>query len=351
MRTRDSRTGFTLIELLVVIAIIAILIGILAPALGEARRTAQQTVAQANLRSIVQGVANYETDRGGELMAAYYYAREIGSDRWRIEDQTLGGGGPNGSTGYVHWSYFLVDAGVEHEAFSSPGVLNGGAPRTNPGPDLADWEENQRNAAGNQFPAPRPEDFQVPRIAFTVNGAIIPRNKFSSVNPNDRLNRLVRITDINQPARTVLGTEFAESERWLSLAEQGANLTGAHLIKSHRPVVPFIHKSFGREVYDAPLVQGSGSIEVWAYPRVDDLLPVRALRNSLADRVALIENPLTELNAVYRGWSGDKANFVFVDGHVASMTVEETIRQRLWGDEFWAITGTRGVDLEFNEDQ
>ncbi|MFG0293035.1 MAG: type II secretion system protein [Phycisphaerales bacterium JB050] len=64
---RASRNGFTLIELLVVVAVIALLVGILLPAMGAARRSAQQIECQNNIRQIVVAQVARGSDARGEL--------------------------------------------------------------------------------------------------------------------------------------------------------------------------------------------------------------------------------------------------------------------------------------------
>ncbi|XAL97964.1 prepilin-type N-terminal cleavage/methylation domain-containing protein [Phycisphaeraceae bacterium D3-23] len=62
MKARKTQTGFTLIELLVVISIIALLIGILLPALGAARKSAQNIQCLSNMRQIGVAGGAYLTD-------------------------------------------------------------------------------------------------------------------------------------------------------------------------------------------------------------------------------------------------------------------------------------------------
>ena len=50
-----TKNKFTLIELLIVLAIITILLSILLPSLGNARRSAENTVCKSNLAQISRG--------------------------------------------------------------------------------------------------------------------------------------------------------------------------------------------------------------------------------------------------------------------------------------------------------
>lgn len=334
MNSRTRGRGFTLIELLVVIAIIALLIGILLPALGSARKTARAVAAAAAARSVVQGMASYTGTNNERFAPSYVYGQDQTSTNWRYEDQQLHN--PNPGNGYIHWSYLLFSDGtVPAEAFTTPAVTNGGAPRTNPGPDADNWESGQVNDLGQGQGTPFPQDRQVERMAFTGNAAIFPRNKFYASGGN-RNNKFVKESEIFSGSKTILITEFYDNGlNWTSLADGNSGV-----IKSHRSITPFIGRSAGTNVYAEPNV---GNIARYVYP------PKEAILNNDQLGANMINDSNTTLNAVGRHHPGNKANFGFVDGHVEGLTVQETVEERLWGDRFYSITGNNRVDLQFND--
>lgn len=326
-----SKGAFTLIELLVVIAIIALLISVIMPSIGAARKHGMVVKCAANLHHVGQAMGAYLADNVGIYPPAYIYPYDA-EGNYDLTNQP--GDHPYG---YIHWSWFLYSKGqAPEDAFKCPSMLNGGIPRTNPGP--RDWEPGQMDQFGGR--SADLEDKQAPRIAYTGNAAIFPRNKFTrQLSGGDRVNILVSETKIHDPGRVVLVTEF--NDNWKAL---GIGSEGGILVKSHRPVSPFGHIASGSDEYASPEPAPGFS---YGAPPYYGLKPLKEIESA----INLIDNPgLMETNAVGRhhpggkdGYMGGAVNFLYADAHVEKRTVLDTIHQREWGNRYYAISGNNKV--------
>jgi prepilin-type N-terminal cleavage/methylation domain-containing protein/prepilin-type processing-associated H-X9-DG protein len=349
-----SRPAFTLIELLVVIAIIALLIGILLPSLGKARETGRQVKCLANQRGIAQSALIY-ANTYRTLPPAYVYSRNLNDDSWDLADQQ-GSGTASPTSRYIHWSYLLYGGtreGVHGEAFECPTMPRGGAPRSNPGKDSEAWEVGQIDDDGvaqNNPSGANKEDAQVPRLAYVANEMVMPRNKLAATG-SGRQFRLVDPAVIDAEARggagTVLATEFAISQRYISLYKDTGADTG-QVIKSHRPLSPVLSLSSGFDVAQDP---GTGSLarlryydttqSAWTGTNFTKECPIIGAIDSADYRMHTIGRHHGGRDGV-----GGSANFVFMDGHAENTFITKTIEEKKWGSRFWSLTGNNRIQMD-----
>jgi prepilin-type N-terminal cleavage/methylation domain-containing protein/prepilin-type processing-associated H-X9-DG protein len=343
-RSSFRRGAFTLIELLVVVAIIAMLISILLPSLSAARQQAKAVKCASNAHQIGRAFSIYLAENNAVYPCSYIYACAPGG-KYDLQNQPA-----DKEFGYLHWSWFLYSHGeVEEEAFQCPDYPKGGAPRTNPGSELEDWEETdgQRDERGNPPGAGGAvEDKQAPRVAFTANAAIVPRNKFTVelAYGGPRTNKFVREVEIDTSRPVILAAEL--NKNWITAAEQLGS--GAFKSKSHRPVLAFHHVGYGagNNIYHAPLrtpgfCYGDPSGDETTY----GLRPLSQVENTPG---LLLGNLGPEIQVVGRHHPGGDnfggtANFLYIDGSVARKTILETMRNHEWGGRFYSITGQNEV--------
>ena len=98
-----NRHAFTLIELLVVISIIALLIALLLPALGAARRSAQQLQNSTQVRGIQQGVFTLSQSNKGWYPGVRRLVPGSASQTWTAASEMPGNWTPTNPAGADTW--------------------------------------------------------------------------------------------------------------------------------------------------------------------------------------------------------------------------------------------------------
>lgn len=334
--------AFTLVELLIVVGIIGVLISILLPALNRARESANAIKCAANLRSIGQAMMNYVTENKGIFPMSNYYKGMHFVNGQQIPSKP--------DNGYVHWSSYLYSdssklgtdepfkSATGWDMFQCPSLEKGGLQPANTFPSNRD-DGFSFNETGNENLV----DWQAPRLAYTVNEAICPRGifqKFLSDRGNLRVYRFVNLSTIRNAVGTILATELWGDPR-IELAEKlsssGNGNDGAdNTVGSRRPVNGFTGGIIAaKELYKLP---PNGKFKP-ATPNDLGSAPERGLGGGTS--------PTTLLDWVGRNHGGNKlngksfdgrtSNFLYVDGHVETKSIKETVAPFQWGEKFYSL--------------
>jgi prepilin-type N-terminal cleavage/methylation domain-containing protein/prepilin-type processing-associated H-X9-DG protein len=324
------RAGFTLVELLVVIGIIALLISILLPALGSARESANAVKCGANLRSIGQGITQYITANKGVIPASNYYKGLRFENGQQLPTQP--------TDGYVHWSSFLyadktklgTDAPFKTDAgwgaFQCPSLDRGGLPPANTFAGNNDLYANE--APGNVI------DWQAPRLAYTLNEALAPRGIFQFAfadRGNVRVYKFIQASRVKNAANTILATELSAVPQAVTAKSliDGSTLVSA----SRRPVNGFTSAALPDEPYRV------GLRGVFTPATLNDL-GKDPEKNASATPATLLDfvgrnHGKKKFNA--KGYDIRTNNFLYLDGHVETKSVLETLQPFQWGEKFYTL--------------
>jgi prepilin-type N-terminal cleavage/methylation domain-containing protein/prepilin-type processing-associated H-X9-DG protein len=359
MRQGSKREGFTLIELLVVIGIIGVLVSILLPALQRARQQAYIIACASNLHDIGVAMNQYIADFRGVFPPSNYY-KGLG---W---DPVIGQIPTTPVNGYVHWSSFLYQdlnlmtsnqtftLNSAWRLFQCPALLNGGLAPANTSSANSDGLPNEDGLTDSGISTfPGLIDWQAPRLAYTVNEALCPRGIFQlyfSNRNNVRIYKFIQASRVKNPAGVVLATELwgiQALETTTSLIDGQTTVSGSrHPVNGINPGLTGATYvgAYGQNPYGLPYTKNF----VWATPNqltsdpqtavlVNGATPTSTLdwvgRNHGSYKLGNVAG-----DSLGRLWDLRQSNFLYVDGHVETKGVSETVYPvNQWGQDFYTL--------------
>ncbi|MDB5325959.1 MAG: hypothetical protein JWM57_1528, partial [Phycisphaerales bacterium] len=260
------------------------------------------------------------------------------------------------SHGYISWSsailgkyYAIGDPAYQNsnnfQYFQCPSLDKGGLPPAN-------TVDSNRDGWANEYGGV--VDAQAPRLAYMLNEALAPRGRFGN-NVNGSYPspyHYVRAGRVKNSADTILATEMWQAPTLMQTASQGPG--GNQVSNSRRPTSGFsisiTNGATGVTTADKfyqcnnpeKLVQATAA-DVVADPTGDTawvLSPIKSTlsfigRNHGQKKLGVVQSTG---GTTVGGWDLRKSNFLYLDGHVETKNVADTIYPaNQWGDQFYSL--------------
>jgi prepilin-type N-terminal cleavage/methylation domain-containing protein/prepilin-type processing-associated H-X9-DG protein len=357
---RTVQRAFTLVELLVVIGIIALLVGILLPALSKARESANTIKCASNLRGIGQAIAQYISENASTFPPSSFWTGSTNQGGSLVPSQP--------TLGYTHWSAIISgpnkwEAASDYLAntisptqgasqlalftntsawgqFQCPSLDQGGLPPANTYPGNNDLGISNESSSTGVI------DLQAPRLAYTVNEALCPRTYFAkySNESNVLAYKFVRAGQVRQSANTILATELGGFQ--LAATTDSQINPGTPVSNSRRPVNGFFYpwangNPFVEKPYDVTnnlfnpvtptVLHTDPDTQITPGTSVQSALDFVG-RNHGSKRYGTVNGDPRS------GWNLKQTNFLYVDGHVETKNIVDTIYPSFqWGDSFYSL--------------
>ena len=212
--------------------------------------------------------------------------------------------------------------------FQCPSLENGGVPPANTYAANSDGLPNEAGAGVI--------DLQAPRLSYMLNEALTPRSIFvTGFRGSTRPYHFVPAAEVADSSDVILATEMWGAQQ---LMRASSNVGGGSPVSnSRRPVSGIDATLSGIAKADSPYTLPLTGTFGWA--TVDSMTPDPTHDPSFLG--SAIPNPKTTLDFVGRnhgryqlgalansnqsGWDMRKSNFLYVDGHVETKQVSETL--------------------------